>query len=183
MFRTNKISKILRAAIVSVLVSCALGADAAAEDGYRLWMRYDPLPNAAAYRTKIKSVAVEGSSATSAAIRQEFQTGLSGLLGEKVSIDSSATPETSVLIGTPENSAVVRSLKFDSEIKRIGPEGFVIRNARVQGRNIIVIASVGETGALYGAFHFLRLLQTGQPITTLNISQKPDVKLRILDQR
>jgi alpha-glucuronidase len=44
-----------------------------------------------------------------------------------------------------------------------------------------VIASSGEVGALYGAFHFLRLLQTRQPINRLDVTQKPRVKIRMLD--
>ena len=44
-----------------------------------------------------------------------------------------------------------------------------------------MIASTDEVGALYGAFHFLRLLQTLQPISRLDISQKPRLQLRMLD--
>ncbi|MFN2596232.1 MAG: alpha-glucuronidase, partial [Pyrinomonadaceae bacterium] len=44
-----------------------------------------------------------------------------------------------------------------------------------------VIASVGETGALYGAFHFLRLLQTLQPVANLDVSQKPRLQIRVLN--
>jgi alpha-glucuronidase len=36
-------------------------------------------------------------------------------------------------------------------------------------------------GALYGTFHFLRLLQTLQPIDTLDVSEKPRLGLRIID--
>ena len=36
-------------------------------------------------------------------------------------------------------------------------------------------------GALYGAFHFLRLLQTGQPIDRLNVFERPRVQLRMLN--
>lgn len=178
LYRTRKV---LRFSVMLAFVACALCTPAIAEDGYRLWMRYDPLPSAAAYRTRIKSVAVEGNSATSDAIRQELSDGLSGLLGEKIAIGSTISVDTSVLVGTPGNSAAVRDLKIGKELDRLGPEGFLIRNTRVQGRNAILIASAGESGALYGAFHFVRLIQTGQPITALNVSQKPDVKLRVLD--
>lgn len=181
----SKTQRTIRSTVVRVVIvalfGVVLGAEIHAEDGYRLWMRYDPLPNVDAYRTRIKSVAVEGDSATFAAIRRELDEGLSGLLGAKVLVGSNLSAGVSVVIGTPKSSAAVRSLKLDAELARLGPEGFVIRNARVQGQSIIVIASAGETGALYGTFHFLRLIQTGRPITALNIAQRPDVKLRVLD--
>ena len=44
-----------------------------------------------------------------------------------------------------------------------------------------VIASEGEIGALYGAFHFLRLVQTLRPIDDLDVGQRPRLRLRVLD--
>src|SRR4029078_13271361 len=38
-----------------------------------------------------------------------------------------------------------------------------------------------DVGALYGTFHFLRLLQTEQPIYRLLIDQKPALQLRLLN--
>jgi alpha-glucuronidase len=50
------------------------------------------------------------------------------------------------------------------------------------GRNLRDIVRLEqETGALYGAFHFLRLMQTLQPIDNLDFSQKPRLKVRVLD--
>jgi len=46
---------------------------------------------------------------------------------------------------------------------------------------VTVIASDSEIGALYGVFHFLRLMQTLQPINTLDVTQKPRVQLRMLN--
>jgi alpha-glucuronidase len=166
---------------VVALFGIALCSGVRAEDGYRLWMRYDALPNANGYRQAIKSIAVEGDSPTFAAIRRELDEGLSGLLDAKIAVGSNFGVDTSVLVGTAASSPAVRSLKLNAELARLGTEGFVIRSTRVHGRNVIVIASTGERGALYGAFHFLRLVQTGRPIAMLNISQKPDVKLRLLD--
>ncbi|HYW72299.1 MAG TPA: alpha-glucuronidase, partial [Pyrinomonadaceae bacterium] len=54
-------------------------------------------------------------------------------------------------------------------------------STRIRNHSVIVIASPGETGALYGTFRFLRLLQTLQPIDRLNITERPRLQLRILD--
>src|SRR5205085_3528064 len=37
------------------------------------------------------------------------------------------------------------------------------------------------TGALYGAFYFLRLMQTLQPLANLDVTERPRLKLRLLD--
>lgn len=172
----------IRAAMVLVLFKLVLCVSVFGEDGYRLWMRYDAVPSAGVYREKIGSVVVDGESATFDAIRRELNEGLSGLLGRNIPVTSTLKGETSVLIATPKSSAALRSLNLDPELAKLGTEGFIVRSMRMRGRNFtIVIASTSETGALYGAFHFLRLIQTGQPIASLNVSQKPDVKLRILD--
>jgi alpha-glucuronidase len=162
---------------IAVLFSAALSK---AEDGYRLWLRYDALPkqNTDVYRAKIKSLIVSGSSATSIAIRSELETGLSGLLGEKI-ISGEKLNDGAIVVGTPKNSVLISGLKLS--LSNLGEEGFVIRSLQVKGKNVTIIASNGETGALYGAFHFLRLIQTLQPITNLNITEKPKIGLRMLD--
>lgn len=56
---------------------------ATAENGYRLWLRYDKLKDEAAlkaYRQQINYCLVEGSSPTLNAAKEELQIGLVGLL-------------------------------------------------------------------------------------------------------
>lgn len=138
------------------LVWCVLclfvATNVKADDGYRLWLRYDQLPV-----QRIKSIVVEGESATFDSIRRELN-----------QVPVSDTGDVSVVV----------KLGRDAELKRLGPEGFRIRTIN---RDVIAIASTTDIGALYGAFHFLRLLQTGQPIDHLQIDQRPALKLRLLN--
>src|SRR5262249_14202250 len=75
-----------------VLIACLtvaihfLAATTKGEDGYRLWLRYDPLPRQIAenYRLHVTSVVVPGQSATLDAIRTELINGCSGLLGNSI---------------------------------------------------------------------------------------------------
>ncbi|HEU4390441.1 MAG TPA: alpha-glucuronidase family glycosyl hydrolase, partial [Blastocatellia bacterium] len=78
-------------------------------------------------------------------------------------------------------SPLIAGLKWDQRLAELGPEGFHIRSVKVGSHSVTVIASSGEAGALYGAFHFLRLLQTLQPIEKLDVSQKPRLQIRMLD--
>jgi len=164
-------------ATVIILCSLLWTQSVKADDGYRLWLRYDQLstPSVQQYRRLIKSISVQGNTETFDVIRRELSVGCTGLLGTPVIVGD--RDDASVIVGVPETSALIRRLRWETELKNLGPEGFRIRTVG----NVIVIASSTDTGALYGAFHFLRLLQTDQPIDKLQIDQKPRLKLRILN--
>lgn len=159
------------------------GTKAQADDGYRLWLRYDLLPaqRINSYRQRVTSAVVTGNSATLDAIRRELVNGCTGLLGNPVPVASDVDRDGAVVIGTPQSSALIARLRWESQLARLGPEGFRIRSFKLGAHSVTVIASQGESGALYGTFHFLRLLQTLQPIDRLNVTEKPRVQLRMLD--
>jgi len=119
-------------------------------------------------------------SPTCAAIKTELTTGLDGLLGQNVPVAEKVI-DGAIVIGTPKSSPLIAGLKFDGQLSTLGNEGFIIRSIKIAGRHSIVIASQGDIGALYGTFHFLRLLQTLQPIDALNVNQKPRIQIRMLD--
>jgi len=162
-----------------LLAGLLLAGSAAADDGYELWLRYNPLPSAkaTAWKAQVKSVMVPGSSATLNAVRKELVDGCSGLLGEKVT-EAERFGDGVVVAGTPES--VPMFSRFESELAELGPEGYLIRSRNNNGRTTVMIASQTEVGALYGAFHFLRLMQTQEP-GELDISEKPQVMLRLLN--
>ncbi len=148
-----------------------------ADDGYRLWLRYEQLPSRSLenYRQRVKSITVQGKSDTFDAIRRELTVGCSGLLGTQIEVKDDE--QASVVIGSPQTSSLVRRLNWGPDLKRLGPEGFRIRTVN----NVIVIASTSDIGALYGTFHFLRLLQTEQPIDRLRVDEKPALQRRLLN--
>src|SRR3954453_5531621 len=160
----------------------ALGCPAArAEDGYKLWLRYTPPADAArraAYERSVRRVIVQGQSGTLDAIREELRTGLGSMLGRPVPFAESPTEDGAIIAGTPETSPLVAGLNWAEELKRLGAEAYCVRTATVAGRRCTVIASQGQTGALYGTFHFLRLLQTGQSIDGLNVVERPSLQRR-----
>jgi alpha-glucuronidase len=157
---------------------------APAEDGYRLWLRYDPIQEPAqvrAYRNSASSIVVEGRSPTARALCQELQRGLSGLLGTAVRATAGVPRNGAVVAGTPASSPWIARLGWEQELQPLGPSGYVIRSTRVHGLDLTVIASQGEVGALYGAFHFLRLIGTGQSIEKLDVTERPRIARRVLD--
>jgi alpha-glucuronidase len=154
---------------------------APAEDGYRLWLRYKPLPADAiqAWRPHITAIVVPGTSSTLNALREELTAGISGLLGTTIPQMDNITSDGIVLAGTPESSPLIAGLKLDCTA--LGPEGYIIRSVKINGRAVAVIAGAGEIGALYGAFHFLRIVQTSRPAIPYRISENPRLQLRMLN--
>jgi alpha-glucuronidase len=68
---------------------CSLvgGNFANADDGYRLWLKYDLISDVnliETYRDKIKAVMIEGESATIQIAVKELNNGLTGLLGKTI---------------------------------------------------------------------------------------------------
>ncbi len=86
-----------------------------------------------------------------------------------------------ILAGTAAQSPVISTTHFTRKLAAAGKEGFIIRSVNYQGKNIIIITANNDIGVLYGSFHFLRLLQTQQPISNLNIISSPSLQLRLLN--
>ena len=153
-----------------------------AEDGYELWLRYAPPGDSAArYRNALRHILIEGRSKTSDIIRKELGVGVARMLGSDVPLSDRDLAPGALVVGTPENSPAIRRLGWDADLAKAGPEGYVIRRAQLGSADVTAIASGGEIGALYGAFHFLRLMQTGQSTDAPAILERPKVQLRLLN--
>jgi alpha-glucuronidase len=155
-----------------------------AETGYDLWLRYarltDPIQRAS-YRRSATAFVVQSRSPTSDVIAAELARGLRGLLGGDVARAGRPRSDGTVIVGTPSTSPLVAALGWGDALARLGDEGYVIRSASVGGHAATVVASAGEAGALYGAFHFLRLIQTRQPLERLDIAERPRLERRLLN--
>ena len=164
---------------IIIILSCLfLTGSLHAEDGYRLWLRYVKINNARLleqYRAIITSIRVEGNTPTIIAARNELANGLEGLLGKKI---SNANSNGNIIAGTI-NSPAIRSAISESDLNKIGKEGFIIRSVKAPHK--ILIAANTDIGVLYGVFHFLRLIQTNQNIQKLSISSAPKIQNRILN--
>ncbi len=170
------------AACVAVLASTAAGARA--ETGYDLWLRYQPVEDRGLreeYRKHLSRLVVQPSTPTGRLVRAELERGLRGLLGTGVQEDDDVRADGAVLVGTPASSPRVAALGWAADLAKQGKEGYLIRSVRIGPHAVTVIASEGDTGALYGTFHLLRLVQTRQPVTNLDIAERPRLQFRLLD--
>ncbi|HEV2272273.1 MAG TPA: alpha-glucuronidase family glycosyl hydrolase, partial [Steroidobacteraceae bacterium] len=157
-----------------------LGARSArADDGYRLWLRYDPVEPQWLARYRASATELVDTDAKASPAQAELMRGLTGLLGAAPRATDEVTQDGAIVLGTPGSSAVVKSLSLD--LRPAGTEGYLLRTVTIQGHRATVIAASTDVGVLYGAFAFLRLLQTRAPIAHLDITSSPKISRRVLD--
>jgi alpha-glucuronidase len=135
-----------------------------AEDGYRLWLRYDRIADeswrqayASAFSHVVLATPAGADSPTLAAARDELTTGLTGLLGAGVKIDLAKSSDLPAAVGE---------------------EGYSLRR---QGAGTVVVSARRDVGVLYGAFALLRHLQLQLPLAKLDAVSAPKISRRLLD--
>jgi alpha-glucuronidase len=155
----------MRRLIAVCLAISTFASPALAEDGYDLWLRYKPVEAAYAAQYKPHATAIiGGDTAILASAKSELKRGLDGLLAQD-------TP----IVSAPVDGAVV--LKTGDTA--LPEEGFRIETKTLDGHDVTLISANTDRGALYGAFRYLRQIQTRQPITA--ITDAPKIKLRVID--
>jgi alpha-glucuronidase len=154
-----------------------------AEDGYELWLRYKKIDNTVLlnqYKKQIAAPAVIGTTPIMITSKNELENGLRGLLAAPYTINTTTNLKTTLIAGTATELDLSQISKKKIMLQGLGTEGFII-STTLLGQGKIVITANTDKGVLYGVFHFLRLLQTQQDITTLNIHSVPKLKLRLLN--
>jgi alpha-glucuronidase len=178
----------LRVAVRALALLCGLAGLSAsslhAEDGYDLWLRYAPVADEARlseYRAAFSELVIDAASPTLTVTRDELTRALRSLLQTELRVTGAPSRDGVLIVGTPRSSPLIAGLAFASEIPALGPEGYTIRSATVNGRRATVVAANDDVGALYGAFHLLRLLQTEQSVADLAVTSVPRIQYRMLN--
>jgi alpha-glucuronidase len=141
-----------------------------AEDGYRLWLRYDPVaqsPLLALAGEGASIIEVQGGSPTLEVAREELLEGLYGLLpGVALRVRLGARD------AMPELEA-----SFGDALPETGSEGYLVAR---EGDDVVIVGGT-DLGALYGVFAFLRHVQTGGSLDGLPLSSTPRIRHRLLN--
>ena len=151
-----------------------------AEDGYRLWLRYDLIQNEIlrkAYMRRISHIQIQGENAVLQTAGRELASGLSAMLGQDIPFTDRPVRRVGIIGGILGNSTAIDQAVSKEDTDKIKEEGFLLFN---HSGNII-IAGKDEKGVLYGAFRLLQLIQQQQPIDELYILDNPKIKLRVLN--
>ncbi|WP_259016912.1 alpha-glucuronidase family glycosyl hydrolase [Emticicia fluvialis] len=142
---------------------------ARADDGSRLWLKYDLLKDPVlrtSYTSSTRFIVAHDESPIIKTAVTELQSGLGGLLGRRIQVYSKADTRTGGII-----------LHLDNEAPLLIHDGFSIRSQKGN----IVISARNPSGILYGTFELLRYIQTSKSLQSLNLVSNPKVKLRMLN--
>ncbi|MBK9508911.1 MAG: alpha-glucuronidase [Cytophagaceae bacterium] len=136
-----------------------------ADDGYRLWLKYDPIKNPAlkaGYSKKLNSVFVQKTDETIAVALAELKYATRGMLGKEIL----------------ETKTSASTLKLEiSKLTDINPEAFEIKNIK----NQIIVRGNTSKGVLYGVFELIRKMQLGESLENINVVSSPKIQLRMLN--
>ncbi|MCM8730622.1 alpha-glucuronidase family glycosyl hydrolase [Hephaestia sp. GCM10023244] len=167
--------------LLAVFALLAVPGVGHAEDGYDLWLRYQPLagaPRAALAQHATALVVPEAPSPTLRIAAAELDRGLTGLLG--AAIATRRDPIAGALvIGTP---ASVPGVTLDrATATALGTEGYLIRSTTLAGKPVTLITANTDVGLLHGAFAWLRLAETGAALDKLDVRSAPKIAIRMLN--
>lgn len=162
---------------MAALVAASLSPLAQAEDGYDLWLRYARADDARAQliASHATSVIAPGTGATMEVIRAELSRGVSGLTG-RAPTEAQAVQAGALWLATPASA-----LNLPVKTNELGQEGYAIRSIEREGKPVTLIAANSDVGLLHGAYHWLRLAQTGASLDALDIRSAPRIGLRLLN--
>src|SRR5664279_4577150 len=154
------------------------------EDGYRLWLRYDRVPDEATrskYASLLSHVVMSGNSDTLSVAGAELQHGLGLLLGQAIPLATHAAQAGAIHLGTPDSSELIREAGLQETLNAVGAEGYVLTRAKLGLQGPVIIAANTDIGLLYGAFALLRSVQTLSPIEHVHHVSAPRIRRRLLN--
>ena len=154
-----------------------------AEDGYDLWLRYQPITNAE-QKTYVQAlfndILIEESDPTIKVLKEELEKAGLGMLGNSPVFVNKITAKTGLIIGIPQNNALLDNAGFENKLSGLQDGGYIIDQIEIDGKKQLLIVANETIGLLYGTFHLLRELQAGNSLKT-PVIQSPKIKHRILN--
>lgn len=151
-----------------------------AEDGYRLWLRYDLLTNEALktnYQELFSGIISAEKGLVAKTAIKELQDGLETMLGMEIPVIPTTVSGGKTIVTGTLNSRALKSAFTALKLGELRPEGYAIFT---YGDNFYLIGA-DDRGLLYGSFEFLRLVRNGKMNTGVKIVENPKVKVRILN--
>lgn len=165
-----------------LLLTLVLWQDLRAENGYDLWLRYPRIDNQQILKnahTQLRNFHLLGESPSLKVLRTELLLGTKGMLGK--SLEEVPENQCTLLIGKFQDSKKIHDLIGSQKLEQLNNEGYLIQTIQKAGKTKLILTAKTDIGLLYGTFHLLRLLQTGEFSESISIFENPENQLRILN--
>lgn len=167
------------ALILGVSAMAFLMPTAKAEDGYKLWLRYDVPETAIPYLPENIVTACRDPSATIRKSQEELDTAFVSLTGEALTDAASAGEGSLVLASAACHDSLPDALRPD--VTDLGEDGYRISTLDTGDGDAILVAGQSDVGLLYGVFDFLMRVSRGEDVRGLSVQEAPAVDLRLLN--
>lgn len=152
-----------------------------AENGERLWLRYDLLPDSLPgyYIKTFHSVVLNASSPTRKVVAAELVKAFSGLTGQSLKEAQQAGPG-SLVIGMGKDKEI-KQFHLEKELENCGHDGYVLKTVQSKDGVITIVTANTDAGLLYGTYGLIQRMQIGQSVNDLDVVETPKYKLRLLN--
>ncbi|WP_307473241.1 alpha-glucuronidase family glycosyl hydrolase [Paenibacillus harenae] len=146
--------------------------------GYDAWLRYASIESGELreeYRACCSVIVIAEQTKLLHTAARELAEAVGAMTGHKPEVTSFRDRQVpSVMIG----------IKGKGDTDGLGDEGYTLQTLEggQEEAECIAIIGVSDRGALYGAFHLIRLMQMGEPINRLQVKESPANGLRIINQ-
>nr|WP_258567731.1 alpha-glucuronidase family glycosyl hydrolase [Paenactinomyces guangxiensis] len=152
---------------------------------YACWLQYNKIKESAwmeEYKTWCSNLVVVENSEVINSAKAELLRGISSMLGFNPSVLMEPQQKTLIMLGTIGKTDLLDNRINKQEFEHLNPDGYVIKTVTVGEHNRLLLIGKTEKGALYAAFHLLRLMQTRKHLHNLDIIQNPKNPLRMINQ-
>lgn len=109
----------------------------------------------------------------------ELMDGLEAMLGARPRRTAAYTGRAGILLGTRGH---LTDLPIEIDWLMEAVDGYSIRAMIIKGQPKLVLAGQSAKGVLYAVYHLLRLMQSGEELSGLAITETPANELRMLNQ-
>ncbi len=170
--------------LMALCVFCVMKTHAQAPNGYHLWLGYDRIEEDAQlneYQETAASIYFVPQSEILETAKGELKNGLAQMLNRPQVFSDVVNATTSMMIAKKADLDQKVWGDITADYARIGAEGFIIKDIRLNGKSVLLLTANEDIGILYGVFKVLRLMQIRQNLTGLHLVDAPKIQLRMLN--
>lgn len=144
---------------------------------YKAWLQYTRKGNVQWVHENqdlLSQLVIQNESLLIHSAKQELLTGITSMIGIEPTISVENVVSHALVLGSVDKGTFPIDV---SKLNSLNDEAYVIQTVK----NKLYIVGKTEKGALYGAFHLLRLMQQGADLHQLDIVEAPFNQLRMIN--
>lgn len=153
------------------------------EAAYHCWLQYNKLDELLLrqYKTYCETLIILDQSPIIQSAKEELILGISSMIDHPPSLHAVPLEKPSIVLATYENNQLKDYGISTSNLENLKDDGYLIQTVTYKDQKTIAIIGKQDKGVLYGAFHFLRLMQMHENLNELAIIESPTNQIRMIN--